>query len=61
MTDDLTPDGYRIIRPIEKNDFEDLPVEKGIQCGECGMKFDHNKSYGYACQNSRCPIQMKAY
>lgn len=27
----------------------------GVQCGECGIKFEYGKAYGYACQNSRCP------
>lgn len=34
---------------------------KGIQCGECGQKFDHYKVYGYVCGNSRCPIQLKPH
>jgi hypothetical protein len=34
-------------------------LSKGIQCGECGMKFEHNKSYGYACPRGiRCPCGL---
>lgn len=55
--DDLTPDGFRIVKPIT-NEFPH--VEKGIQCGVCGMKFEHNKAYGYACQNLNCPVFLKA-
>jgi hypothetical protein len=55
---DLTPDGYRIIQPMPKNDFEDR-LEKGVQCGQCGMKFDHGKTYGYYCPHQNCPVYMK--
>lgn len=30
-------------------------VRKGLQCGECGMKFDYGIAYGYYCGNQRCP------
>lgn len=33
------------------------PTRRGAQCGECGMKFDYDKTYGYACQNNRCPMR----
>lgn len=54
MTDDpeITPDGYVIV-PARK------PVIRGQQCGECGMKFDYNKAYGYVCPNPHCPMQPK--
>ena len=29
---------------------------KGSQCGQCGMKFDYDYSYGFHCGNNRCPI-----
>jgi hypothetical protein len=29
---------------------------RGRQCGECGMKFDNNKAYGFCCSNMRCPM-----
>lgn len=55
---ELTPDGYRIVMPVQ---HPTRPVEKGIQCGLCGMKFDHNQAYGFACGNRDCPIQPRAY
>jgi hypothetical protein len=30
-------------------------VKKGLQCGECGMKFDYGTSYAYSCGNPQCP------
>lgn len=32
---------------------------KGIQCGECGSKFDYGKAYGFVCGNINCPVQSK--
>jgi len=29
--------------------------KKGTQCGECGMKFEYGKAYGFYCGNPRCP------
>lgn len=29
---------------------------KGVQCGECGMRFEHGKTYGYVCMNHNCPM-----
>lgn len=34
---------------------EPAPQPKGIQCGQCGMKFDYGKAYGFCCQHPRCP------
>ncbi|MBP2301562.1 hypothetical protein [Azospirillum picis] len=43
-------------------DYELVPAKpegkKGVQCGKCGMKFDHNKVYGYACMSPGCPMGM---
>lgn len=36
----------------------DTAVKKGAQCGRCGMKFDHNKAYGYVCGSPGCPMGM---
>jgi hypothetical protein len=47
----ITPDGYRIIPPIPEP-----IVEKGVQCGHCGVKFENNAAYGYSCPYSRCPV-----
>ena len=33
---------------------------RGRQCGECGMKFDYDKTYGYCCCNTRCPVAWRA-
>lgn len=44
---------YDFVKPIED-------IKRGIQCGECGMKFDYNQAYGYYCGNTRCPVQPKA-
>lgn len=53
MDEHDTDDGYRIIRPMPKF------AERGIKCGECGMKFDHGQAYGYACLRQNCPITPK--
>jgi hypothetical protein len=50
MADEVTPDGYRIIPPLTET------LERGIQCGQCGLRFDNGKAYGYACPSGRCPV-----
>jgi hypothetical protein len=50
---DLDDDGYRIIRPIPTRQ------EKGIKCGQCGMKFDHGRTYAYWCPRTNCPVQLR--
>lgn len=50
----VTPDkDYDFIEPIRRLE------KKGVQCGECGQKFDYDKAYGFVCNNIRCPIQLK--
>lgn len=49
MNDEVTPDGYRIVRLPEAEQI------KGVQCGKCHARFD-NKAYGYACGNQPCPV-----
>jgi hypothetical protein len=44
---------YKIILPLE-------PRDKGVQCGACGMKFDHGKAYGYSCNRTDCPIMCNS-
>ena len=39
---------YRLVEPKQ---------ELGTQCGVCWMKFDYNKSYGYSCGNTGCPMR----
>lgn len=51
MSSELDKDGYRVIPP--KPEVQ----ERGIKCGTCGMKFDHDKAYGFVCFNQQCPIQ----
>lgn len=34
-------------------------MNKGIQCGECGMKFDRDTANGFCCGNTNCPIQTR--
>jgi len=46
-----TDEEYEMIPPLPWPNGK-----KGIQCGECGMKFDHGTTYGYVCGNQRCPI-----
>jgi len=51
----ITPDPeYDFIPPLQA-----APVKRGTQCGECGMKFEYGKSYGFCCGNLRCPTQLK--
>lgn len=49
-------DGY-IVAPPRKTSASGL---KGVKCGACGMKFDHDKAYGYSCSKVDCPIFYKA-
>ena len=42
-------DGYTVIPPLPK-------PPKGVKCGQCGIRFDHGKSYGYVCYNDQCPL-----
>lgn len=30
-------------------------IPRGMQCGQCGMKFEYGATYGYCCPNTRCP------
>ena len=50
---DKTDDGYEIVPPLSD------PARKGVKCGECGMKFEDGKAYGFVCPSPRCPIQMR--
>jgi hypothetical protein len=53
MTDDndLTPDGYRIVRPMAPAE-----PEVGIQCGECGLRMKHGEIWSYYCPINTCPL-----
>ena len=48
-----TDDGYEIVPPLSD------PPRKGVKCGECGMKFDDGKTYGFVCPRLSCPIQVR--
>lgn len=50
---DCTDDGYVLVPKKDKHAI------KGMKCGECGMKFDYNKCYGFCCMKENCPIQPK--
>lgn len=50
---DRDPD-YDFVPPLPKPG-EATWVRKGTQCGECGMKFEYGKAYGFCCSNARCP------
>ena len=30
---------------------------KGIECGECGVRFDYGRFYESSCYRRRCPLQ----
>lgn len=32
-------------------------AKMGVQCGECGIKFEFGQSYGYCCPHNNCPMQ----
>ena len=49
---------YDFIPPSPRPAEQNWPYKKGTQCGECGMKFEYGKAYGYYCSNSRCPTQF---
>ncbi len=53
----ITPDPeYDFIKPLRPDEGRAIPMRRGTQCGECGMKFDYNISYGYGCSNNSCPM-----
>ncbi len=33
--------------------------KRGRQCGQCGVKFDYNTSYGFYCGSNCCPMGFK--
>ncbi len=33
-------------------------TKKGRQCGQCGMKFDYDVTYGYNCGHQNCPMSL---
>jgi hypothetical protein len=33
--------------------------KRGMQCGQCGMKFEYGKSYGYSCGSNLYPISHR--
>lgn len=45
---EIDEDGYEVVRN---------KGPKGQKCGECGMKFDYGKAYGYYCPRQGCPMQ----
>jgi hypothetical protein len=49
---------------VPDDNYELIPAQpvakKGVQCGQCGMKFDHGKAYGFYCGNVNCQCQLKA-
>ena len=52
----VEPDpNYDYIAPLIKRDERQFPLKRGTQCGECGMKFEYGKAYGYCCMNQNCP------
>jgi len=51
---EITPDGYLVIK-----DTAPQPIIRGVQCGQCGMKFEYNQGYGFSCQHSNCPMNYK--
>ena len=54
----VTPDkDYDFVPPLPKQ-AEINRGPKGTQCGECGMKFEYGKAYGYCCTNLRCPCGL---
>ena len=59
MTVERDPD-YDWIPPIQDQRHPWALKKVGVQCGECGMKFEYGKAYGYACCNSRCPRGVRA-
>lgn len=49
--------GEETIQPDPDYDFKPAG-KKGAQCGQCGMKFDYGKAYGFCCQQPGCPMGM---
>jgi hypothetical protein len=53
MTDIERDPDYDFVPPLPEQ--KEIPRPKGRQCGECGMKFEYGKAYGFSCGNTRCP------
>lgn len=52
----ITPDpDYEFVPPIKRWP-ETTRIFRGRQCGECGMKFEYDKAYGYCCPRVACPM-----
>lgn len=45
---------YAWVPPLSER-WDGTRQPKGTQCGECGMKFEYGKSYGFHCSNTHCP------
>lgn len=55
----VTADGYLLVDNIK---FGVEPAVRGVRCGECGTKFEYNKSYGGGCGNpANCPLRSKQF
>lgn len=55
MTVQRDPD-YEFVPPLPERAGNLWPLPKGRQCGECGMKFEYGKAYGYCCASTKCPM-----
>jgi hypothetical protein len=44
---------YDFVPPLKP---EWASVKRGVQCGECGVKFDYGLTFAYCCDNVRCPL-----
>ena len=46
-------------RAIDEDGYEIVPDRsRGLKCGRCGMRFDHDKAYGYVCSSGGCPMML---
>ena len=52
-TNSIDDEGYIVVPKREKSAI------KGTKCGECGMKFENGKAYGFCCMKEECPMQNR--
>jgi len=45
---------YDWVPPIQESH-----AKRGMQCGQCGMKFEYGQAYGYCCMHPQCPTSFR--
>lgn len=48
-------DHYEWVDPLPPPPSGVVVTNKGRQCGQCGIRFDYDQTYGFRCGHPRCP------